>query len=72
MIKHGDCVRIRPEWADPGDEKIVFVAVDDESKGRVTIMAMLGLSINPTQVVSVEMIDRIEEDSSPPISKKGV
>ena len=63
MIKQGDRLRISPKWADPGDDQIVFVAVDDESQGRVTIMAMLALNINPTQVVSVEMVDRVEEDS---------
>lgn len=42
-----------------GDDKIEFIAVDDESKGRVTIEPQLGLAINPTQVVDVAWIERV-------------
>lgn len=63
MIKRGDVVRIRPEWADPGDENITFVAVDDEGKGRVSIMAMLGFAINPVQVVNVDMVEKDTQSS---------
>ena len=57
MIKAGDVVKFKPEWADAGDETVTFIAVDDESKGRVTVQAQLGLPINPTQVVSVDWIE---------------
>jgi hypothetical protein len=57
MIKAGDIVKFKPEWMDKGDENITFVAVDDESQGRVTVQAQLGLPINPTQVVNVSWID---------------
>ncbi|WP_254510404.1 hypothetical protein [Anatilimnocola floriformis] len=56
VIKKGQQVRFKPELSDPGDDNIVFLAVDDESKGRVTVVALLGLVINPTQVVSVSMV----------------
>lgn len=59
MIKKGDTVRIRPEWADAGDDAFTFIAVDDEEKGRVTIQAQLGQPINPTQVVKVEMVEKV-------------
>ena len=57
-IKAGDTVRFKPEWMDKGDENITFLALDDESEGRVTIQAQLGLPINPTQVVSTEWVAR--------------
>lgn len=59
MIKTGDQLRIKPEWQDTCDESITFVAIDDEDCGRVTIRAMLGLPINPTQVVRVDMVELI-------------
>lgn len=59
MITAGDKIRIKPVWQDAGDDKIEFIAVDDESKGRVTIEPQLGLAINPTQVVDVAWIERV-------------
>jgi hypothetical protein len=59
MIKSGEEVKIKPEWQDPGDDKITWIAVDDEEKGRVTIQAQLDLPIKPTQVVKVEWLERI-------------
>ncbi|SMP42403.1 hypothetical protein SAMN06265222_101777 [Neorhodopirellula lusitana] len=57
MIKAGMAVKIKKEYQDDGDEKIVFIAVDNEEKGRVTIQAQLGMTINPTQVVKVEWLE---------------
>ena len=37
MIKKGDEVKILPQWQDKGDDKLKWIAVDDEEKGRVTI-----------------------------------
>ena len=59
-IRRGDRLRIRPEWADPGDDAITYVAIDDEEKGRVTITALVEMTIRPTQVVNVETVKRIE------------
>jgi hypothetical protein len=56
MIRKGDQVKIKPEWQDKGDDQVVFIAVDDEEKGRVTIQAQLGMHFNPTQVVRVDML----------------
>lgn len=64
MIKRGDILRIKPEWADPGDDKIIFKATEDESKGRISIMAMLNLPVNPVQVVSTDMVEIIPSISS--------
>jgi hypothetical protein len=57
-IRKGDVVRIQPEWSDPGDETISWVAAEDQDGGRVRIMAQLGLPLNPTQVVLVEWVER--------------
>lgn len=57
VIKAGDVVRFKKEYQDAGDESILFVAVDDESKGRVTVMANVGMAINPTQVVNTAWLD---------------
>ena len=57
VIKAGQTIRFKPCWMDPGDESVTFVATDDESKGRVTVEARLGLPINPTQVVKTDWIE---------------
>lgn len=56
MIRAGDVVRIKPEFQDKGDDQIEWRAVSDEEKGRVDISPKLGLSINPIQTVSVDML----------------
>jgi hypothetical protein len=56
-FKKGDLVKIRPEWQDTGDEGIEWVCLDDEDGGRVCIQPKLGMSIDPNQVVSVDMIE---------------
>ena len=58
MIRKGATVRIKPEWQDPGDELFHWIAVDDEEKGRVTIMPTnTGLSLPPLQTVEVAMLE---------------
>ncbi len=58
MIKRGDVVRIKPEWQDKGDDKFVYMAMDDEEKGRVTICPVnIRLAIKPTQTVRVDMLE---------------
>jgi len=34
MIKKGDRIRIKPEWQDPGDDKFIWVALEDEDGGE--------------------------------------
>lgn len=55
-IKRGDIVTFKSEYQDPGDDRITFIAIEDEDGGRVLVEAQLGLPINPTQVVAVRMI----------------
>ena len=57
MIKKGDTVRFKPEWRDDGDDAIVFIAVEDEADGRVTVEAQLDLRFKPLQTVKVSMIE---------------
>lgn len=62
MVKKGDTVQIRPEWRDPADELFHWIAVDDETDGRVTISPLgTGLSITPRMVVKTFMIDTEEK-----------
>jgi hypothetical protein len=57
MIQAGTQVHIRPEYQDSGDDQFFWVAVDNESKGRVTIAALNSpMSITPTHVVRVEWL----------------
>lgn len=55
--KKGQIVKIKPEYQDLGDELIKFVCLENESQGKIEIQAMLGLPINPTQIVTLEMIE---------------
>jgi len=56
-IAKGQVVHIKPEWQDQGDSEITFIAIEDEDGGRVKIAALLGLEINPVQVVNVDMLE---------------
>jgi hypothetical protein len=58
MIHKGQPVAIRPQWRDPGDENVQFVALEDEDGGRVLVGALGVLSrFIPSQVVSVSMLE---------------
>lgn len=69
-FKIGECIKIAPKWQDKGDEELVWViTASDEGKGRLTI-APLGADfedwkIHPTQVVSIDMVERIQEADYP-------
>jgi hypothetical protein len=56
-IRHGDRVRIKPEWQDPGDDEFVWTAVENEAGGRVRIRPVMDLQIPPSYVVTTEMIE---------------
>ena len=58
MIHKNQPVAIRPEWRDPGDENVRFIALEDEDGGRVLIGAPGVLSqFTPSQVVTVDMLE---------------
>lgn len=57
MIQAGTQVQILLEFQDSGDDQYLWVAVDNESKGRVTIAPINStLPIPPTYVVRVEWL----------------
>lgn len=56
MINKNDVVVFKPEWSDAGDDKIIFIAIENEDGGRVKVRAELGMVINPIQVVETRMI----------------
>jgi hypothetical protein len=58
MICKGDRITFKPEWRDAGDESIEFRAIENEDGGRVKVMAMLGLSINPVSVIRTEWTEQ--------------
>jgi hypothetical protein len=58
MIKKGDRIRIKPQWQDPGDDKFIWVALEDEDGGRVRIAPInTGLTFPPNQVVETSMVE---------------
>lgn len=57
LFRQGDLVEILPSFQDPGDSEFLWVAVDDEEKGRVWISAInSGLRMRPVHVVQAEWI----------------
>jgi hypothetical protein len=58
MIRKDDKLKIKPEWQDPGDSELIFIALEDEDGGRVRIGAPGILhSFMPNQVVRVSMVE---------------
>ena len=57
-IRKGDTIRIKPEWQDPGDDKFIWVALEDEDGGRVRIAPTnTGLTFRPNQIVDTNMVE---------------
>lgn len=53
----GQTIEILPEFQDTGDDEYTWIVLDDEEKGRVTIMPIDSkLNIKPTYVVKTEWI----------------
>jgi len=61
LIKKGDVVSIKKEWQDAGDDRIVFLACEDEDGGRVLIEPQVSLAFRPRQVVNVSMLETNKE-----------
>lgn len=62
MIKRGDTVHIKPEFCDPGDEGLHWVAIEDEDGGRVKIQPTdSGLPLPPVYVVTVSMLEENQQ-----------
>ena len=60
LIKKNDIVKIKPEFlsAIEKEKNIVYIACDDEEKGRVIVEAQWGMQINPQEVITSDMIER--------------
>lgn len=57
-IQRGDAVRILPQWQDPGDDKLTWIALEDEDGGRVRISPInSGMTIPPNYVVHTDMLE---------------
>lgn len=66
-IRRGDLLCIAPEWRDPGDEDILWIALDDESGGRLCIQPLIDLPIRPNQIVETRMV----QPANQPPNQKG-
>lgn len=61
-IKKGDQVWIKKAWQDDGDDQYVWIATEDESKGRVGITPLgTGLTIPPYQICPTHMLEKKSE-----------
>jgi len=61
-IKKGDRVVIKPEWLDPGDETLAWIACENEDGGRVPITPInLGLTFLPRQTIKTDMLESIPD-----------
>lgn len=57
-IQKGDTVRLLPQWQDHGDDKLTWIALEDEDGGRVRISPIdSGLTIAPNYVVCTDMLE---------------
>ena len=57
-IAKGDTVHILPQWCDPGDEALHWIATEDEDGGRVRIAPLdSGLTIAPNYIVLTSMLE---------------
>lgn len=57
-IQRGDTVRILPQWQDYGDDKLTWIATEDEDGGRVRIAPInSGMTIPPNYVVCTDMLE---------------
>jgi len=56
MIKRGDTVQIKPEYQDEGDAGFVWIALDDESKGRITLQSQVTDTLVKTEIFQVFML----------------
>ena len=57
-IAKGDTVRLLPQWQDPDDAALHWIALEDEDGGRVRIAPTdTGLTIAPQYVVLTTMLE---------------
>jgi len=59
-MKKGDVVKFR-NIVDAGDENVRMVLLEDPDGGRVLVMALMGMNINPTSRYNVEDLELCSE-----------
>lgn len=57
-IKSGQRITFKPEFFAPGDEGVVFIAIEDSFDGFVRVEAQVALPFKPIQDVETRMIAR--------------
>ena len=58
MIRAGDEVKIKKQWQDDGDDKFVWVAIENEENGRVDITpSNIELRFPPIYTVTTDMLE---------------
>jgi imidazole glycerol phosphate synthase subunit HisF len=56
-IQKGDVVQLLEPYQDKGDDELIWVAIEDEEKGRVTVMPINStLSMKPLYVMNVDWL----------------
>lgn len=57
MIKKGNIVKFKPEYQDKGDDKFIFVAMENQDGDRVRVQVQNSLkNFKPNSIVKVSMI----------------
>lgn len=58
ILSIGDKVKIKKQFQDKGDDAIEFIIVESAPDcDRVTVEALIGLRLNPTYRVTLDMLD---------------
>lgn len=60
-MKKGDIVKFR-NIVDPGDDRIRMRLLEDPDGGRVLVVSLVGLTINPTSIYPVDDLVECESD----------
>lgn len=62
-ISKGDTVAIRPEFSDPGDVSLHWIALTDEEKGRIDVQPTnTGLRFPPVYTLAADQVMKIHPD----------
>ncbi|HET6927457.1 MAG TPA: hypothetical protein VFI48_11475 [Hyphomicrobiaceae bacterium] len=59
MIRKNDIVRIKPQWRDQGDERLTWIAREDEADGivRCSVLEQRHMPLWPVYTIHTHMIE---------------
>lgn len=58
MVKKGDIVLIKPSHQDPGENRLLWQALENEDGGRVKVAPLeTGLKFPPVHIVKIEWLE---------------